>query len=50
MNEVCDTCNIFAEEECLDKHYKNNTRILTNDSTKNTQKIEDNNHLSWLRI
>ena len=44
------TCNIFAEEEYTIQYYQNNTGIPAHYSTRDTQKVEDDNHLSRTEI
>jgi len=42
--------HILIKEECLDRHYQDDTGILTDGSTRNTQRVKDSNYLSWTGI
>lgn len=48
--ETHDLHTIFLFKKCPDKHYQNNIGIPTDGSTRDTQRIEDSDHLSKTRM
>ena len=44
------TCNFIIKEKYATRHYQDDTKILTNSSTRNTQRVEGNNNISWTEI
>jgi len=40
----------LIEEKCITRHYQDNIGIPTNFSTRDTQRVEDVNNISRIRI